>query len=155
MNQFQQSPLEETLKRPELFQVQGPSEVFEAGLRRLFQVPLHRSLYEVTSCLWEMWKSDPPAADTFWLISIGSRLELTGIAVISERTRRNWSNYYSIDDSVDWEQTVDFQITPEDIAFGPNRNPSFYGMHQYLKKVANHLLKSNYFKKSIQSRQPA
>lgn len=143
----QTDSLEETLKGPELFREHVLSEDFKAGLKRLYQLPLHLALYEVTSCLWEMWKSDPPAADTFWLVSVNSRLELTGIAVISERTSRNWSNYYSIDDSIGWEQTLDFQITQADIVFGPHKRPSFYGLYQYLKKVGLHLLKSNQFKK--------
>ncbi|GEM_PF-1404019 len=138
--------VEETLKAPELFRNQKPHASFEAGLKALYQIPIHRSHYEVTRCLWDMWNSDPPEADTFWLLSVGPRLELTGIAVISERTRCNWSNYYSIDDAVSWGQTIDFQITAADIAFGPNKSPSFWGLHRHLKKVSSYLLKKNHFK---------
>ena len=138
--------VEETLKGPELFRNQKPHAQFEAGLKKLYQMPIHRSHYEVTRCLWDMWNSDPPEVDTFWLLSVDSRLELTGIAVISERSRRNWSNYYSIDDAVSWGQTIDFQITATDIAFGPHKRPSFWGLYQHLKKVSTHLLKKNHFK---------
>jgi len=144
--------VDETLKRPALFQTQAVNERFETNLKRLYQVPMHRCHYEVTRCLWDMCNSDPPEADTFWLVSVGPKLELTGVAVISERTRRNWSNYYSIDDAVSWEETIDFQITSADIAFGPHQRPSFWGLYRHLKRVSTHLLKKNRFR---DVRQPA
>ncbi|MBD3675432.1 MAG: hypothetical protein HUJ26_18105 [Planctomycetaceae bacterium] len=139
--------LEETLQCPELFQAYSPSDRFQAGLKQLSQLPIHRSLYEVASCLWEMWNSDPPNAGTFWAISINSQLELAGIAVISDQTRKNWSNYHTIDDSITWEQTLEFQISHENIAFGPHKKPSFYGLYQYLKKVSRYFLETDPFNK--------
>jgi len=125
---------------------------FESGLKKLQNLPLHRSRYEIARCLWDMWKSDPPEADTFWLVSMGPRLTLAGIAVISEQTRSNWSNYYSIDDTISWEQTDNFQLTRDNIVFGPHQKPGFWGLYRHLKKVYVQLIKK---RRASLSQQPA
>ena len=132
--------LEETVKRPDLYGNQPLNPEFQRGLEQLYHIPIHRSLYQVTRCLWELWRTDPPQADTFWLLAVGPRMEVCGLAVVSERTRSNWSNYHSIDDEISWEQTINFQVTHADIGFGPNGKPSFWGLYRHLQRVCKELL---------------